>query len=144
MKEYIVRKEVIIKSKPSEVWEALTNPKLTKKYFFKCEVLSDWKEGSTITFKGRMFLFIKIELTGVILKIEPEKLLQYTLRNKSDKKSSSFSTITDELSYDNGNTILLITDDVGKGEGAEKRYKGSEKGWDKVLKGLKNLVEEAG
>jgi hypothetical protein len=38
-------------------------------------------------------------------------------------------------------TILSITDDVGQGEGAEKRYSRSLKGWDKVLKGLKELVE---
>ena len=98
--------------------------------------------GSSISFKGKIFLIKKIELNGKIVKIEPEKLLQYTLMNEGSNDSSSYSTVTDELTYENGETILSITDDVGKGEGAEERYKKSEKGWGKVLKGLKELVEE--
>ncbi|MFD0939747.1 SRPBCC domain-containing protein [Pedobacter boryungensis] len=140
--EYVVKQNIKINAKPAQVWDALTDPKKTKKYFFNAKVLSKWKEGSSITFKGRMFLIIKFEMTGKILEIKPEKLLKYTLRNGSDKKSNSFSTVTDKLTYSKGVTTLSITDDVGKGEGAEKRYKRSTKGWKKVLKGLKKLVEE--
>ena len=142
MKEFIVKKKISIAAAPSQVWDALTNPEKTKKYFFHCEVFSKWKAGSTITFKGKIFLIKKIEMKGKILKIEPEKLLQYTLKNGDDnKKPSTFSTVTDELTYKNGKTTLTITDDVGQGDGAEERYLKSKKGWDKVLKGLKELVE---
>jgi uncharacterized protein YndB with AHSA1/START domain len=143
MKEFIVRKKVAIKAEPPEVWDALTNPEKTKKYFFNCEVSSKWKVGSSITFKGKIFLIKKIELKGKITRIEPGKLLQYTLKNEGDdKKPSSFSTVTDELIFKNGKTTLSITDDVGEGEGAEERYEKSKKGWNKVLKGLKALIEE--
>jgi uncharacterized protein YndB with AHSA1/START domain len=142
MKDFIVKKAIDIQATPAEVWEALTNPEKTKKYFFNCEVISDWKEGSSINFKGKIFLIKKIEMNGKILKIEPEKFLQYSLMNKSSKDPSSFSTVTDELNYKNGVTTLSITDDVGNGEGAKKRYERSQKGWDKVLKGLKKLVEK--
>ena len=142
MNEFIVKKKVAIKAKPSQVWDALTNPEKTKKYFFNCEVFSEWKEGSSITFKGKIFLIKKIEMKGKIVKIEPEKLLQYTLKNGGSRdNSSNFSTVTDELMYENGVTTLSITDDVGKGEGAEKRFQRSQKGWDKILEGLKKLVE---
>jgi len=141
MKEHIVEKSIAIKAPAANVWDALTNPEKTKKYFFHCKVLSDWKVGSPITFKGRMFFVIPIEMKGTIKKIEPEKLLQYTISNASDD-SGSHSTVTDELTFVKGVTELTITDDVGKGEGAEKRYKKSIKGWDKVLRGLKELVEE--
>lgn len=141
MKNFIVKKTVDIKAEPSEVWDALTNPAKTKKYFFNCEVYSDWKEGSSISFKGTIMLVKKIEMNGKILKIEPHKLLQYSLTNEDSKDSSSSSTVTDVLTYENGITTLTITDDVGQGEGAEERYEKSEKGWDKVLKGLKKLVE---
>lgn len=142
MKEYIVKKKIIINAQPSQVWDALTNPEKTKKYFFNCEVHSKWKAGSTIIFKGKIFLIKKIEMKGKILKIEPEKLLQYTLKNGSDKKKpASVSTVTDELIFKKGKTTLSIIDDVGQGEGAEERFTKSKKGWDKVLKGLKELVE---
>ncbi|MGZ3864302.1 MAG: SRPBCC domain-containing protein [Bacteroidia bacterium] len=139
--DFVVRKSIKIKAAPDEVWEALTNPEKTKKYFFNCRVFSDWKEGSRIEFKGRMFLIKKIEMKGHILGIEPEKFLKYNLENGKEN-SGSVSTVTEELTYSNGATNLVVTDDVGAGEGAEKRFRRSEKGWDKVLKGLKQLVED--
>lgn len=142
MEKYVVHKQITLKATPEQVWDALTNPEQTKEYFFHCGVYSDWKEGSTITFKGKIFLIKSIEMTGTIMRIEPRKLLQYTLKNSSDEEGGSFSTVTDELTYANGITTLSITDDVGQGGGAEERYERSEKGWDKILKGLKELVEE--
>jgi uncharacterized protein YndB with AHSA1/START domain len=123
------------------VWDALTDPEKTKEYFFNCRVFSDWKPGSPIVFKGKMFWIFNIEMKGVIIQAEPGKLLQYSLFNKSDGKETT-STVTDELTFANGITTVNITDDVGQGEGAEKRYKRSVKGWDKILKGLKELIEE--
>ena len=143
MKEFVVRKRVALDASPFKIWEALTDPAKTKKYFFNCEVFSKWIEGSPITFKGKIFLIKKIEMNGKIVKIIPEKFLKYTLKNGGEKDSSAgFSTVTEELTYKNDKTVLSITDDVGTGEGAEKRYMRSLKGWDKVLKGLKKLVEE--
>jgi uncharacterized protein YndB with AHSA1/START domain len=141
MKQFIVKKQVDINADPSSVWDALTNPEKTKEYFFNCEVFSDWKVGSPITFKGRMLLVKKIEMNGKILAIEPGKLLMYNLINNDSGNPPSVSTVTDELSYANGVTTLSITDDVGDGDGAKDRFEKSEKGWDKVLTGLKELVE---
>jgi uncharacterized protein YndB with AHSA1/START domain len=141
MKNWIVKKIISIKATPAKVWDALTNPEKTKKYFFNCKVFSDWKVGSPITFIGRVFLIKKIELKGKILRIEPQKILKYALVNGSGD-TCSVSTVTDKLTFEKGRTILSITDDVGQGEGAEKRYNRSMKGWDKVLRGLKELVEQ--
>ena len=121
------------------VWRALTNPEMTKKYFFHCKVYSDWKAGSPITFKGRALLIKNIELKGVIVKAEPGKLLKYILQNADGE---SQSVVTDRLTYENGQTILSVSDDVGAGEGAEKRYQRSVRGWDKVLKGLREVMEQ--
>jgi uncharacterized protein YndB with AHSA1/START domain len=143
MKEFIVKKKMAIKATPSAVWDALTNPRKTKKYFFNCEVFSDWEVGSPIVFSGHIFILKKIEMKGTIIQIEPEKLLKYTLQNGDDREeASTFSTVTDELTYENGVTTLIITDDVGQGEGAAKRYAKSVKGWTSVLKGLRKLVEK--
>lgn len=141
MDKFIVKKSIAIKAPVEKVWDALTNPEKTKEYFFNCRVYSDWKESSAIVFKGKMFWIIPIEMKGTITQIEPGKLLRYTLNNKSDG-SKTTSTITDELTYADGITTLNITDDVGQGEGAEKRYKRSVKGWDKILNGLKEFVED--
>jgi uncharacterized protein YndB with AHSA1/START domain len=143
MKEYIVKRKAVLKATPAEVWDALTNPEKTKKYFFHCKVFSDWEVGSTITFTGRIFLIKKIEMKGTIVEIIPEKLLKYSLNNTNTKDgTSSFSIVTDTLSYENGKTTLIITDDVGQGEGAEERYKKSQKGWTKIIKGLRALLHK--
>ena len=140
MSNHIVRKQIMLKATPEQVWDALTNPEKTKEYFFHCGVYSDWQVGGDITFKGKIFLIKNIEMHGKILRIEPNRLLEYTLKNGDDEDGST-STVTDELSYTNGITTLSISDDVGAGEGAEERYERSEKGWDKILNGLKELVE---
>jgi len=139
MKEHIVKKHIDISAPIETVWDALTNPQKTKKYFFHCRVHSTWTPGSPITFKGYMFWIIPIELKGMIDKVDEPKLLQYTLKNSKD---NSQSTVTDKLSFKDGVTTLHITDDVGAGEGAEKRYAKSVKGWNKVLQGLKKLCEQ--
>ena len=140
MKSYTVKKSVTIKAKPSQVWDALTNPERTKNYFFNCKVYSDWKPGSDIIFKGRIFLIKKIELKGKILKVEPNKLLQYSLKHRDE---SGESLVTDELTYQKDETTVSITDNVGGGEGAENRFRRSQKGWDKILAGLKKEVEKS-
>ncbi|GAB3522704.1 SRPBCC family protein [Emticicia fontis] len=143
MKEFIVKRKTILKASPAEVWDALTNPEKTKKYFFHCKVFSDWEVGSTITFVGRIFLIKKIEMKGTILEIIPEKLLKYSLDNASNKEgNSSFSVVTDTLSYEDGKTTLIVTDDVGQGVGAEERFKKSQKGWTKIIKGLRALIHK--
>ena len=142
MQDYIVRQSVTIKAEPQEVWDALTNPERTEHYFFNGKVYSDWKVGSDITFKGRIFLIKKYEMKGKILNIEPNKLLQYELKNESGKEASAGkSIVTDVLTYDKGMTTVTVSDNVGSGEGAEKRYKRSVKGWEKILKGLKKEAE---
>jgi uncharacterized protein YndB with AHSA1/START domain len=138
---HVVHKSIFLKASPAEVWDALTNPQKTKRYFFNCEVFSTWKPGDAIVFKGRIFWIFPIALRGTVEKAEPRKLLQYTLLNHSGEGGSR-SRVTDVLTPQNGGTLLEITDNVGAGEGAGKRRKKSEKGWDKVLTGLKKLLEK--
>ncbi len=141
--KHVVEKKMLIEASPAEVWNALTDPEKTKRYFFNCEVFSDWRVGSEIIFKGKMFLFKKIELKGKIIKVEPGQFLQYTLKNgKNNDRASTFSTVIIQLAHEGLGTIMYVTDDVGGGEGAKKRQRRSEREWDKVLKGLKELVEE--
>ena len=124
------------------VWDALTNPKKTEKYFFNCKIFSTWKPGASITFKGKMFFFFPVEMHGKIEKAEPGRILKYTLKNgKASDAAAGTSTITDVLTYQNGETLVSITDDVGDGDGAKKRFSRSQKGWDKILLGLKALIE---
>src|SRR6187402_2379497 len=103
MNDFVVKKSIAIQAKPWQVWEALTDPEKTRKYFFNCGVYSNWREKGPIVFKGRMLLVKKIEMKGTILKIVNEKILKYVLKNSD---GTSQSTVTDQLYYQDGQTIL--------------------------------------
>ncbi|MBS1592880.1 MAG: SRPBCC domain-containing protein [Bacteroidetes bacterium] len=140
MSHNIVHKNIRINATPERVWQALTDPEQTRKYFFHAGVYSSFTAGSPIAFRGRMFWIIPFEMKGVVLRAVPGRCLQYTLQN-GHGASGNISTVTDTLTYENGQTLLSIADDVGDAPGAEKRLARSEKGWDKILAGLKKEVE---
>jgi uncharacterized protein YndB with AHSA1/START domain len=142
MSSFVIKKSIRINATPGKVWAALTDPEKTKEYFFNARVESDWTPGSDISFKGKIFMFVPFEMTGKIVRVEPNRILQYTIKNGGkEDDSEGFSTVTDVLSFDEGQTLFAITDDVGDAKGAGLRLKRSEKGWDKVLQGLKRIVE---
>lgn len=139
MQDFVVRKQVEIRSAMKNVWHALTDPDLTQQYFFGCKVDSTWIVGSPITFKRKILWILPFELNGTIIKMDRGRFLQFTLKNK---KSDTESTVTIELYEEAGKTIVSITDDVGDGDDTgEDRYDRSVKGWDKVLNGLKRVTE---
>jgi uncharacterized protein YndB with AHSA1/START domain len=142
--ELVVRKTIHLEADSLKVWDALTTPSLTKKYFFGCEVHSEWLSGSNITWTGTMDSE-PIEIKGKILDIEPGRLVRYTAWSKNSGLADIPSNHTIVTAVINDNTSgcdLSITDEnFGSDPGAEKRYQDSVKGWDMVLKGLKELVE---
>ncbi len=73
-----IEKTVTLQADASTVWDALTNPELTKKYFFDCEAISDWKVGSPLIFRTESAGQETIPVKGVITAIEPNRLLQHT------------------------------------------------------------------
>lgn len=138
MKKFVVQSQVTIEAPKLDVWQALTNPDLTERYFFGCRVYSNWLVDGTITFSRRILWIFPFQLNGRILKITPGSWLEYSLKNS---KSTSESIVTISLKDDAGKTLVRVTDDVGQGSGAEHRYDRSVKGWNKILKGLKRVVE---
>ena len=121
MEQHVVSAQITINAPQAAVWDALTNPAKTKKYFFGCGVFSTWQPGSPIEFKARILWLFSFGIKGTVLEIDPGNRLKYELENKG--KAHCNSTINDTLSYSDSITTLSITDDVGTGEGAEKRYK---------------------
>ncbi|MEA2715438.1 MAG: hypothetical protein QOG91_466 [Candidatus Parcubacteria bacterium] len=137
----IAKQSVTIDAPISAVWDALINPKMIKQYLFGTETVSDWKEGGSIIFKGE-WEGKKYEDKGQIIKCKPEKLLQYThwsnLSGKADRPEN-YNTVTIELSHENGQTHLALTQDNNADEEARKHSEGI---WNAVLGNLKALVEK--
>ncbi|NIR50954.1 hypothetical protein GWO43_20245 [candidate division KSB1 bacterium] len=139
-KKLVVKKNIELDAHISKVWDALTNPELTKQYFFGCEAMSDWKPESPIVFKQVAEGKDIVQVKGVITNIEPQKVLQHTcLTPEFEDDPSKHTTVTYELSSNEGRTQLSITQgDFGEDE---TRYNHTAAGWDHVLNGLKTVVE---
>jgi uncharacterized protein YndB with AHSA1/START domain len=124
----------------SKVWQALINPEIIKQYLFNTEVISDWKVGSPITYKGE-WQGKAFEDKGKILKIEPERLLMSThwspLSGVPDTPEN-YHTVTYTLSDKGDTTEVTINQDNNSSE-EEKEH--SEQNWRTVLEGMKKLLE---
>lgn len=135
MNRYTVNKTIQLKANPAKVWEALTTPAITKKYFFSCETISTWEEGSSIVYKADQTIHIK----GTIVKIRPGTFLEYTfLPAATPDLPANYMKVSWELTAEDGETTLEITQGTFYDE---SKYNDSVAGWDYVLKGLKSLLK---
>lgn len=140
-KDFIAKAEAKIDAPASKVWDALVNPAVIKKYMFGAEVVSDWKKGSNITWKGE-WEGKKYEDKGKILEIQPEKRLIYThyspLSGEADKPEN-YHTVTVELKPGANKTAVSLLQDKNTTEKAQKE---SEKNWKMMFSELKKVVEK--
>jgi uncharacterized protein YndB with AHSA1/START domain len=138
--KYTASAKTTINAPVSKVWQALVNPEIIKQYLFDTEVISDWKVGSPIIYKGE-WEGKPFEDKGKILEIEPEKLLKSThwspLSGVPDTPEN-YHTVTYTLSDKGDRTDVTITQDNNASE-EEKAH--SEKNWQTVLEGMKKLFE---
>jgi uncharacterized protein YndB with AHSA1/START domain len=137
----LIAKAVITINAPrSKVWEALTTPSILKKFFFGAEIVTDWKVGSPIIYKG-VWQDKPYEDKGLILKFEPEKLLVTThwspLSGVPDILEN-YHTVSYQLSGQAGITEVVLTQD---NNATEDEKTSSEQNWKMVLDGLKKLLE---
>lgn len=142
MKKGLVAKSSISINVPiSKVWEALTKPKTIKQYMFGTNVVSDWKVGSSIVWKGE-WQGKPYEDKGKILKLEEERTLQYShfspLSGKADAPEN-YHTVTVELSSNGDKTTVSLSQD---GNATEEAREHSERNWKMMLDGLKKLLEK--
>lgn len=124
----------------SEVWQALTDPDLMKQYMFGTNVVTDWEEGSPITWQGE-WQGKEYEDKGRILEIEAQRLLKYThyspLSGKPDVPEN-YHTVTVEVSREGKQTVVMLSQDNNDTKEARAH---SEQNWQSVLEGLKDVVE---
>ena len=139
-KKRIAEATTTINAPASRVWEALTNSKLIKQYLFGADVISDWKEGSPILYKG-IYEGKAYEDKGSVLKVEPEKLLlitHWSPLSGSPDTPENYHKVSYELSVEDGSTRLTITQDNNSSEEEQEQ---NAKFWTMVLDGMKKVLE---
>jgi len=140
-KNLVARASVSIGAPAAKVWDALVTPQTIKQYMFGTTVVSDWREGSPITWKGE-WKGKPYEDKGRILKIEPRALLRYShyspLSGLPDTPENHH-TVTIELSGQGSQTLVSLSQDNNASDEAREH---SEKNWKTMLEGLKKLLEK--
>jgi len=132
---------ILIRAPRKDVWEAVTQPDLVRKYFFGTLLTTDWSVGSSITFRGE-WQGKAYEDLGTVCEFDPPRSLSFNYW-------SSFSGIEDKpelrqlIRYDladedGGVRVTIQQSNVDTQERADH----SAKNWQTVLEGLKSLVEK--
>jgi uncharacterized protein YndB with AHSA1/START domain len=125
----------------AKVWDTLTSPAAIKKFMFGTEVVSEWKQGSSIIWKG-LWEGKSYQDKGVILTIEPPRILQYThfspLSGVADIPEN-YHTLTFELSKKGDETLIELSQDNNS---SEEDLEHSKKMWESLLVSLKKVLEE--
>lgn len=138
--QFIARVTTEINAPIEKVWEALTKPELVKQYFFGVDLITDWQEGSDITYKGE-WEGVAFEEKGTVLKVEkpnrlvsnywsPSSGLPDTLANRQE--------IVYAMQEADGKTHITVTQTNNKSADVAKH---SQSNWQTVLNGLKTLLE---
>jgi len=122
------------------VWDALTNPETVRKYMFGTDVISEWKEGGTILWRG-VWKGKGYEDRGTILEFKPMRVLSYShfspLSGLPDVPENYY-TARVELSKKGASTGVVLSQD--NNPTAEARDH-SQENWETMLSGLKSLLE---
>ncbi|HQS54104.1 MAG: hypothetical protein B7Y15_02960 [Bacteroidetes bacterium 24-39-8] len=140
--------QIEIKAPASSVWDALTNPEMTKQYMFGCETISDWEIGSALLwqgeYEGKKMVFVK----GHIVDLVPNQLLSYTVIDPNGSIPDipeNYLTVSYELVQKEGYTLFTVTQgDYNKVAEGAKRFEESSnggEGWNPILKAIKALIE---
>ncbi|HVH62912.1 MAG TPA: SRPBCC domain-containing protein [Candidatus Dormibacteraeota bacterium] len=130
---------VYIRAPKEKVFDAITRPEFTHRYFFGSEPTSTWKAGDRLLWtehgSGRALV------DGEVIEFDPPRRLVHSWIVKYDDTLTAEgpSRVTWELEETDGVTkVTAIHDDFPMGS---KVYENVAGGWPLVLSGLKTLVE---
>lgn len=127
-----------IKATPGEVWTAITDPELMRRYRFGTHAESDWKPGSPwkmISGRGETLD------SGAIVESDPPRRLIIRWRNewRPEFKAEGDSHCTFDIEAE-GNATKLTVDHVMDKEGSAF-IEAVADGWSRTLSNLKSLLE---
>jgi uncharacterized protein YndB with AHSA1/START domain len=138
---FIATADITIAAPPPDVWHALTDPDLIKRYFFGSRVDTDWQPGSPITWSGE-YNGTAYQDKGTVLDVEENRRLRVThfspMTGLPDEPENYHTLSFDLAELGTDTRVTLTQDNNGSPEEAEK----SAANWKSMLDGLKETVED--
>lgn len=133
--------QLLIKATPEQIWEAITTPEFTTKYFYGSYVDSTFEPGAP--YNGYSTDRSQQLVEGEVLEADPPRRLQHSWRSLYDPEAAGepHSRVTWEIEpQENGTCLLTVVHD--RLEDSPKTAESvSGTGWITVLSGLKTLLE---
>ena len=129
---------------PAQVWNALTTPTQTPRFYFGLRAESDWAEGSTVVF-GACGMQVA---TGEVVRVEPQRLLMHSLADvcdgalasdRPDSRPATWVAWELEPREDGVTHVRLLVDELESGASDEADE--TELVWSRLLGNLKTLLE---
>ncbi|MGZ4332803.1 MAG: SRPBCC family protein [Gaiellaceae bacterium] len=127
---------IFIKASPEQIWEAITTPEFTHRYFYGTHVTVAADEYQSVDGEGNAMI------EGSVSEYEPPRRLVHTWLAlfDPDQAAEQASRVTWEIEpRDDGTSLLTVVHD--QLEGAPKTAESVAGGWMYVLSGLKTLLE---
>lgn len=140
--DLIVTRSILLHADTARVWKILTDPDMVRQYMYNCEVCTDWREGSEITWAGND-QDREIRYKGQIIEVVPGRKFSYTtfdMHSGAENHPSSYIHVSYVLIPRNGLTELLVT--LSNFGGDDTRAEQAAASFDfEVLPKLKSLTE---
>ncbi len=127
-----------IRTTPTKLWEALTEPRFVRQYWFDAIVECDWKKGSPWKLSRPDG---SLTDTGEILEIDPPRRMVIRWQNewKPELKAEGWSRCTIELEPVDSSVKLTITHEIDRPESSF--ITAVSNGWPRIVSNLKSLLE---
>ena len=138
----IAKSSIKVDASVSKCWDALVDPEAIKQYMFGTNVVTDWKEGSPIVWKGE-WKGKTYEDKGVILACKPMQTISYShfspLTGLPDKPEN-YHIVTIDLTTEGNQTCVSLSQDNNT---SEQDRDHSKQNWDSMLEVFKKYVEQS-
>jgi uncharacterized protein YndB with AHSA1/START domain len=134
---------VFVRATPEQLWDAITKPEFTSKYFYGSLIESTWEQGAP--YAGWAGDRSQQYVDGEVIEASPPRKLVTTWRALYDPETAAepFSRVTWEIepAGDGVTKLTVMHDEL---EGSPKTAENVAGGWSFVLSGLKTLLETGG
>jgi uncharacterized protein YndB with AHSA1/START domain/DNA-binding transcriptional ArsR family regulator len=121
-----------IRTTPAKLWDALTNPEMTRQYYYSSRVFTDLKVGGKFAYTGPDG---ELNLDGEIIEIVPEKKLVTTFKATWAPEGEPTRVMFEIEPMGEACKLTMTHFDY------EKSRAGVEMGWPMIVAGLKTLLE---
>ncbi|GHS86138.1 hypothetical protein AGMMS50218_05440 [Actinomycetota bacterium] len=133
------RAEVHVDAVPEAVWRALTDPALVREYFFGTTLVTDWRVGSPIVYRGE-WEGRAYEDRGTVLEVDrPRRLVTdyFSPSSGLPDEPGNHQRVTYEVApEDGGSRVTIVQDGNRDDEGAQH----AAANWASVLGGLRDVA----